>query len=699
MFYLILNIIFEPHLFCKSLLIDKTTKMNNLKFKELLENGESDIVDFKECHYLTKSNLGDKKKIASFIKDIICMANTVRTTNAYIIIGVKELDGGGIDLVGVTPDEHLDDAIYSAKFDSKVSPTPKYLYYKHKYKNKYFSIFEIPLVPYTDIVQPIRHMEGLEPKNVYLRRQSTNSRAEPSEIKYIYEWLAQLDKSGDKFGSYKSRSNRKLYNDLSTKKEVKQFDDKTIYRLFGNEAAEDEDIERLKTYYFKSDIFSQITEDLPVRILVAHKGVGKSALFKVAQYEDGENDRLSIMIKPNEVSKYGRNSNDFIELINDWKKGLYSLIVKKTARKFGLHKQEYFNDNNIDIYENIIEYIEFAVYNEINSGKIHNLVIANRFLEERKINVYIDDLDRGWAGTRNDITRLSALLNAVRDLCNENRGLQMKIAMRSDVYYLVRTSDESTDKIQSSVVWYNWSNHQILVMLIKRIETFFDREVKEAALMLQDQKHIALMYLENVIETRYKGRGRWSNVPMHRVLMSLVRQRPRDLVKLLTMAAREAFKSKSTIIKSDHLQSIFEVYSQERIQDAVNEFRTELPEIKRLLFGMRPTRKAYDEGNGFQYSTSSLVKKIHDIMEMGKFRFADGQEASAKELAQFLYKINFLTAKKTLEDGYIDRKYFEQNRYLSSEVADFGYDWEIHMAYRWALQPTSMDDIFAELNS
>lgn len=105
------------------------------------------------------------------------------------------------------------------------------------------------------------------------------------------------------------------------------------------------------------------------------------------------------------------------------------------------------------------------------------------FLEFPRLTIYIDDLDRGWQGRREDITRISALLNAVRDLSNENRNVFFKIALRSDVYYLVRTSDESTDKIEGSVVWHKWSNHEIFVLLVKRIETYFGRSVDESRLL------------------------------------------------------------------------------------------------------------------------------------------------------------------------------------------------------------------------
>ena len=81
----------------------------------------------------------------------------------------------------------------------------------------------------------------------------------------------------------------------------------------------------------------------------------------------------------------------------------------------------------------------------------------------------------------------------------------------------------------------------------------------------------------------------------------------------------------------------------------------------------------------------------------GRFVLRNGREADTRNLATFLYKINFLTARKVLPSGEIDRKYFEENRYVSGRFADFGYDWEVHPAYRWALQPDTVRSIIKEL--
>lgn len=331
------------------------------------------------------------------------------------------------------------------------------------------------------------------------------------------------------------------------------------------------------------------------------------------------------------------------------------------------------------------------------SGQPTQQVLVKNFLKNSSIIVYVDDLDRGWEGKKQDINRISALLNAVRDLTNENEGLRFKIALRSDVYYLVRTSDESTDKVEGSVIWFAWTNHEILAMLAKRIETFFGREANERSLLSMHQSKLA-RYLHPVMAPYFTGQGKWANAPIYRILMSLIRKRPRDLVKLCTLAARHAYDRDSSRIETEDFRAIFEEYSQGRVQDTINEFRSELPDIERLTMNMKPNRMERKAALGYLYKTDELLKKIKNIRELGRFYLASGVEADVKTLAHFLYKINFLTARKVLPSGEIDRKYFEENRYLSSKFADFGYDWEVHPAYRWALEPDNIADLYTRLD-
>lgn len=471
--------------------------------------------------------------------------------------------------------------------------------------------------------------------------------------------------------------------------------DKEIQSLFGHEAAEDEDPVRLREYYFKSNTYDQTVSDLSLRILVGHKGIGKSALFQVSMWEDEQANKLPILIKPDDILDLKTDVSDFLQIIRNWKNGLLELITKKVLFSLGADSDNI--KSNLKRYSGIaIDFLRdtFKDTTKINYDPAKKIVVE-QFLKTGKINVYIDDLDRGWQGRKEDIIRISALLNAVRDITKENRGISFKISLRSDVYFLVRTADESTDKIEGSVIWQSWNNHEILVLLIKRIETYFGRTIDENKLIKSKSRHLS-HYLHHVMEPRFTGLGHWARAPMHRVLMSLIRKRPRDLVKLCTLAARNARETKSNLIKTIHFENIFEQYSQGRLQDTINEFRSELPDLGRLLMNMRPSKKEKTAKEGWVYRTDALLKKIQNIKEQGEFLFSSKEVASNKELASFLYKINFLTARKEKNECII-RKYFEESRYLSNEFTDFGFDWEVHPAYRWALQPRDLQDIYRSL--
>jgi hypothetical protein len=477
-----------------------------------------------------------------------------------------------------------------------------------------------------------------------------------------------------------------------------EFNDQTIQTLFGFEDAESEPIERLKDYYLKTNLFARVTADLPIRILVGHKGTGKSALFKIAISEEKKKGNLPILIRPDDVAELENDNENFLLQIRRWKFGLIKIIGEKVLSEFYLYDEK----TAIKPAQSrlkLVPYIANFLAEEKTKFSETQKVLIENFLKKKKIVVFIDDLDRGWEGKKEDIVRISSLLNAIRDLTNENTGLLLfKVSLRSDLYYLIRTSDESSDKIEGAVIWCKWTNHEILVLLIKRILTYLGEDVDETILMNTDQFHLRT-YLNVIMESTFHGRGKWENVYIYKVLMSLTRKRPRDLVKLCILAARQAESKKSSIIKTEHFQTIFEEYSQGRIQDTINEYKSELPDIDKLLFGMKPTKKTIDDRDGYIYTTPELMEKLNEIKQHTAFRFKNSHNlATEKELAQFLYKINFLTAREAFKNGEVQRKYFEENCYLSSSLVDFGYEWEVHPAFRWVLQPEDTNDIFQKLS-
>lgn len=252
---------------------------------------------------------------------------------------------------------------------------------------------------------------------------------------------------------------------------VVDFSEEQIREMFGDLAAEDEKEERFSSYFIKTDVYKKIHNFLPIRILVAHKGIGKSAVFKMSYLENQKNNVLSIWVKPDDILGIANAGDgvDPLEMIRQWKSGLEEILVKKVVSNFGISKD---NDIINQISRNGLKFIErigmiakkvqeVVDINAINKG------MADRYLKNHKIVIYVDDLDRAWNGSKQNIYRISALLNAVRDMCNETDELCFRISLRSDVYYLVRTADESTDKIDGNVLWLTWTEHELLALLVK----------------------------------------------------------------------------------------------------------------------------------------------------------------------------------------------------------------------------------------
>lgn len=484
-----------------------------------------------------------------------------------------------------------------------------------------------------------------------------------------------------------------------------EFNEETIRSIFGHEAAEDEDTDRLKKYYVKTDIYNTMKSTLPLYILVGHKGVGKSALFKVLSSEGEEDGNVSITIQPDDILGIKASEENFLQRIRDWKDGLSKIIFRELIVSLNGYLREPIKNPGMKDWIKKLSIVVSGICGkkiedlETNYLNVRNDQITTIFkdvlFKEKTVVIYLDDLDRGWKNSANDIANLSAMLNAIRDLSRETKNLRFRVALRSDVYYAIRTSDETTDKIDGSVLWLKWTNHEILVMLIKRIEAFFGNQVDEDQLLRKKQKDFQVS-LDAVFESRFKGRGHWDNAPMYRVLTSLIRKRPRDLVKLCTLAAREACKNKHNKIMTSDLETVFTTYSNDRLTDTGNEYQSEFPKVKELLLKMKPSQKEVQNGNPCKYTRSQLIKKLCDILSMSNFTLANGNKATAEDLAGFLYKINFITARKEVNNE-IQRIYYDENQYIHNSFADFGYDFEIHPAYRWALQPDSIQSLFNQI--
>ncbi len=502
---------------------------------------------------------------------------------------------------------------------------------------------------------------------------------------------------------------------------MSMFSPVNIPKIFGYEDAADEDTKRLKEYFFKRNDYASVKSDLPLSIVVGFKGVGKSALLKIAYEEDKEESRPTLWIRPDDVVEMVDELStdiEFSKMVLLWKRGIAKLIASRIASdwlfvmgddtKSALMWAQKSGYRSRDFIQKTISLLQPKIkkalhtesdYIPNNNGEHH---IVARLLQDKQIVLYFDDLDAGWEATLNERKKLSALLLALRNMTTDIPGIKARMALRTDVYTLLRESDESTDKFENYIVNCNWKNHDILILLVKRIYTYFGEKVEDDELNKKSPNELNQM-LSKIMDIRFSNTTEWKNKPTHRVIMSLIRSRPRDMIKLCTFAAKAAYarEESAEIIKDTDFQEILSDYSLNRVQDIVNEFKHELTNIETLLYRMAPTTKEIREKikNTYLYTTTELLDKIKNINSNTTLKLAYKDTANPIDIAHFLYKIGFITARKDV-NGVIDRKYYDEKKQLlkSGQIGDGGYGWEIHPSYRSAISTSQKNAWMSTVN-
>ena len=134
------------------------------------------------------------------------------------------------------------------------------------------------------------------------------------------------------------------------------------------------------------------------------------------------------------LTELGKTNEDFLLKIRQWKYGLTKIIGSKALSELGLYDDTLKNKLNlfgVKLISFITDTIKLGKV-DINIDPAKKALIDN-FIKTKKIIVFIDDLDRGWQGKKEDIIRVSALLNAIRDFASENSGLSFKVSLKTNL--------------------------------------------------------------------------------------------------------------------------------------------------------------------------------------------------------------------------------------------------------------------------
>ncbi|MCA3261027.1 MAG: hypothetical protein ING44_03730 [Telmatospirillum sp.] len=479
-----------------------------------------------------------------------------------------------------------------------------------------------------------------------------------------------------------------------------KFDAGSVQELFGSFAAEHESPERFKDYFVTNKFFESFNADFPLRIVVGNKGSGKSALLRAAgDHDSSVPDRIRIPLTVTElVELIGVLPNDPLQAINRWKR----VLATKAAAALVVGKiSETLADELSGALTTVSNFVGHVVLALSNKAKVGSDIAVQAGLELNQVKsfvFYFDDLDKGWDGQLKGLVFVESLLNACFELSGRERNFKFKIALRWDLWIALSARMADIDKIRQSVVFLKWNKHEILLVqaniVSKALKIDFDYKRYLEGSDNQDQ---IFKVFDGVIEPVFRGAGHWSNAPMRRVILSMVRNRPRDLIVLLSLAAEQANMRNHEIIQTDDLEAIFRRYSEERLNDLNTEFGTRMSGLQTLLLSFRPSNAAGKAADKFRYSNDRIAKHVKDLLLKHRNAIKFTGETTILDytrVVDFLYRIDFLQAWHLNDNGVRQRVNFEDRQLMLTKDADFGYSWEVLPTYRWALQPNDIASIF-----
>lgn len=161
---------------------------------ELASGPESSCLDFKREQY-DFSQPGSKGGLA-LVKDILCMANTPRDGNAYILTGVAEDSGKPNTITGIK--QSVDDSRIQDLLSAWLKPIPSVEYYELFVDDKVIGVYEIhparqrgPSYVRDDLNKSKRKVCGEFFKRylLYFRRSTKNDLANEHDKRDILNWF------------------------------------------------------------------------------------------------------------------------------------------------------------------------------------------------------------------------------------------------------------------------------------------------------------------------------------------------------------------------------------------------------------------------------------------------------------------------------------------------------------------------------
>jgi len=468
---------------------------------------------------------------------------------------------------------------------------------------------------------------------------------------------------------------------------------------FGNEAGDDVGREELTSYFVEQEMFQQfLNPSKRILVATARKGVGKSALLqwlyhKLAGTSDGD-----IVIKCRGAdlvrSRFGISTlpsspNDHVR---DWMIRICSLVNRELARLLGLA----ITDDQITLVEtaeldgwrsrNLLGCLIDRFRRILGDGSPEKLrakdehELLKRVAKDRRIWILIDDLDATFQMTKEESVELSTFFSACRYLTQDLGDINFRLTMRTDVWAVIRRFDEALDKLEqyvNEILWSLADFRSLLYMRVKSQMTFLEIKIPAAPeyTTVEEQE-------EYLLRNVFVPRMPWGEKEQqtYRVLYTMSYYRPRWAIQLCKLAQESALRRKATLIAKRDIDEVWGDYGAKRIADLVAEHKHQCREVDELLNSFRGCDRLLMRDQLFDWINKRILNHVTPVIENNRC-------TSARDVAQFLYRLGFIVARSDEREGSYEHYFFHQMPdFLTSRTnEDFNVSWEVHPCYREAL--------------
>ena len=468
-----------------------------------------------------------------------------------------------------------------------------------------------------------------------------------------------------------------------------QLDDR---RLWGNEAADDEDPELLNSYFVTQPEWSDFFDlNRPLSIARARKGMGKSALLRECAYRTAEaSDSVAISVKGSDlVAQKEFALKTPIEQIYDWQQRICSIINRHLGASIGIA----FSDDQITLVEsaelsgfksrNLVGLLVDRLKGKLGPVDLQKLATADsKALLHRvasssnfKVLLLVDDIDATFNNSQEERLRLSTFFSAIREIAANFKGISIRTVIRSDVWAAIRRTDEALDKVEQYIFDINWSKKEFRSFLSERISSYCKR-IGQDSLLTEKQK-------EEIISLVFEPKFPWGKgvAYPHRVIHVFAGGRPRWAAQLCRMAGQETVRTgTASVIKFGAVKQVLESYGRFRLDDVSREHRHQCEAISEVVnaFVKQPS----------QFSTYHLLNFIEAKVLPNINIEIDGKKATTSlEVAQFLFRIGFFLGVDREEGGNPEYFQYEERPELlrNRSNLDSGMKWLVHPSFHTAL--------------